>query len=425
MGKLGYPCALAAATKHDVVGYDVSPHAKEILRTRRYPHRELRAQDLLEETALRVVDTVDEAVRHAEIVFVAVQTPHQPRFEGTERMPEDRADFDYGSLREAVGQVAEAAARLEKRVTVAVISTVLPGTMRREIYPILNEWTLFAYSPLFIAMGETIPNYLNPEFVLLGVDANRTGGREAADAVREVYGTLIPNVKIEEMSVASAELCKVFYNVFLGQKIVVANALMEIAHKTGANCDEVTRALAKATDRVISPRYMRGGMGDGGACHPRDQIALSWLARKLDLSRDIFSDMILARESQTEWLADICCELAAKRKMGIVVLGKAYKSGTNLTIGSPATLLKNILDERDGAQVEQWDPHVDPPRVFSEPGVFIIATDHPEFYPEGALIRGVPKGTGWVRYPAGSVVVDPWGFMPDRLDVEVVRVGRA
>ena len=88
-------------------------------------------------------------------------------------------------------------------------------------------------------------------------------------------------------------------------KIVFANVLMEICHKTGANVDEVTDALKLANDRLISGKYFTGGMGDGGACHPRDNIALSWLSRKLNLSFDWFENIMLARQKQTEWLANL------------------------------------------------------------------------------------------------------------------------
>lgn len=451
MGKLGFPCALAAADRgNDVVGYDVSPQAREILESRKYPHREEGAQALLEETSLRIVDRVDDAVEHADIVFVAVQTPHRPEFEGLTCMPEERADFDYAALRQAVSAVAEAAERQRKHVTVVVISTALPGTCRREVYPLLNDYTGFVYNPFFIAMGTTIADYLNPEFVLLGWDRELPANQRfnSLERVREFYRELHgrSSISLEEairraaesakqdvplvsvhlrlggtphavMSVPSAELTKVAYNVFLGVKIVSANSVMEIAHKVGADVDDVTRALSLAVDRVASAKYMRGGMGDGGGCHPRDQIALSWLAREHDLSYDLFGSMILAREAQTEWLAELCVDAAVARgredrPLPVVVLGRAYKRGTNLTLGSPAILLKNILDEYapSGLRVDQWDPHVDAPREFDERAVFVVGTDHDEFFR--------------MLFPAGSVVIDPWGKMPDISGVEVVRVGR-
>lgn len=427
LGKLGFPCALAMASRgHDVLGYDASPSAKEILASRKYPHRELQAQELLESTVtLRVADSIDDVVQHAEIIFVAVQTPHGPEYEGVTRMPETRADFSYAALRAAVGDVAECALRDQRLVTIVVISTCLPGTCERELRPLLanNAYASLVYNPYFIAMGTTIPDFLKPEFVLIGFDPAHDN-IASLHKVQDFYGAIHGSPQ-RVMSVASAELTKVAYNVFLGLKIVAANSVMEIAHKVGADCDDVTSALRLATDRVVSGRYMRAGMGDGGGCHPRDQIALSWLAEKLGLSYDLFGSMVLAREAQTEWLADLCDEHSRDGKLPVVVLGKAYKRGTNLTVGSPAILLASMLRERPHLDVKQWDPHVDVHPApasgaaflsaeelahYAAVAVYIIATDHDEFFT--------------MKFPAGSVVIDPWGKMEDREGCKVVRVGR-
>jgi UDPglucose 6-dehydrogenase len=126
--------------------------------------------------------------------------------------------------------------------------------------------------------------------------------------------------------------------------------MMEICEKTGADVDDLVDALSLASDRVISSAYLRGGMGDGGGCHPRDNIALSFLARELDLSYDLFEALMVARERQTEWLADLVGEGPLE------VLGKAYKPETNLTVGSPALLLAALLEER-GVEFAHTDPY--------------------------------------------------------------------
>lgn len=413
-GRLGFPVALAWATKHDMVGYDRYPHAKEIMVSRKYPHIEPGAQEMLKTTSLKIVDCIEDAVAHGDLVFVAVETPHGPLYEGITRMPETREDFSYTALKTAVSQVAEMAEMLRKRVTIVVISTALPGTCEREVLPLLNKYTDFAYAPMFIAQTTVVEDAMHPEFVLLGVDKSSV---QAVEMIREFFETFHSTEKLQLMSVASAELCKVAYNVLLGSKIVAANAIMEIAHKTGADCDAITAALAKATDRVVSGKYMRGGMGDGGGCHPRDMIALSWLAEHLDLSYDLFGSMMLARENQTAWLAELCVNAATELSKKIVILGKAYKKGTNLVVGSPAVLLKNILDEyreEFGLEIEQWDPHVDgvEVRIFDKPTVFIIGTNHDEFYDDNMV------------YPKGSTIIDPWGRFKDRDGVKVIRVGR-
>jgi UDPglucose 6-dehydrogenase len=159
---------------------------------------------------------------------------------------------------------------------------------------------------------------------------------------------------------------------------------------------------------------MRGGMGDGGGCHPRDNIALSWLARELDLSYDWFESVMLCRENQTAWLAELIeghhrSRGYTHRRVGIY--GRAFKSETNLTVGSPATLLANLLEER-GFEVQMYDPHVDGgPCPFEGAGVYFVATNHRNF-----------AAPDWA-YPKGSVVIDPWRFIPQQDGVEVISVG--
>jgi len=412
LGKLGVPVALAMSLRgHDVMGYDVD---ESKMQKARFPHRERgpngepSIEPLLQQSALRF-GPLQDVVEHAEIIFVAVQTPHDPLYEGVTRLPDERVDFDYTFLREAIGNLSTAISRGGKEKIVIVISTVLPGTIRREIIPRINSLVKLCYNPFFIAMGTTIDDFVDPEFVLFGVR-----DEEAARQAERFYRTM-HNKPFYRTSIENAELVKVTYNTFISMKIAYANAIMEICHKVpGCNVDEVTNALSFATTRLLSPKYLRGGMGDGGGCHPRDNIALSWLARKLDLSHDWFENLMLCRERQTDWLADLIEEHHVRRGYPhrfVGIYGRAFKRGTNLTIGSPATLLANILKER-GYEVEMYDPHIDAGECrFHRPAVYFIATDHAEF------------GEPGFAFPADSVVIDPWRFVAARSEVEVVPVG--
>lgn len=342
LGKLGLPVALAAeAAGHTVSGYDVNPAVQEILKTRELPYLEQGAPELLQQTRLRWRDP-DELAEWADLIFVAVQTPHQSKYEGTTRLPEDRADFSYNWLRAAVESVQNAK-------LIVVISTVLPGTIEQNFF---NDAYLsiakdrLLYNPFFIAMGTTIPDFRNPEFVLVGTDGAHPG------PLRKFYAE-IHSRPLFVTTIRTAELTKVAYNTFIGLKIAFANTMMELCEKTGADVDDLVDALSLADRRLLSPAYLRGGMGDGGGCHPRDNIALSWLAREVGLSYDLFESLMVCREKQTEWLAEQISEASWEHASDnatpapIEILGKAYKPETNLTVGSPATLLANILKEQD------------------------------------------------------------------------------
>jgi len=299
--------------------------------------------------------------------------------------------------------LAEEIEKLGEYRNVIVVSTVLPGTIRREIRPLLGPHTRLCYNPFFIAMGTVIPDFLHPEFVLFGVD-----DPEAAAAAEAFYRT-IHGETFYKTSIENAELIKVLYNTFISTKIAFANTAMEICHRMpGTDVDNVISALFLGRDRIISPSYMSGGMGDGGGCHPRDNIALSFLARKLGMSFDWFSNIMLQRERQTDWLADLVEEHAEGRP--ICVLGKAFKPSCSIDTGSPALLLGNILEER-GYSVVRYDPHFDSAGAAptDKAYCYFIGTRHPEF-------RVFP-------YAPGSVVLDPWRYIEDRPGVKVVRIG--
>ena len=404
LGKLGLPVALAIESRgHDVIGFDINPAVAEHVQARQIPYQENGAPELLEQTQLRVAPVAD-VVRMSELVFVPVQTPHEPEYEGTTRLPEDRIDFDYGYLVKAVQSVAEEATLQRKHLNLVVISTVLPGTMERDIKPLLGEFCHLVYNPAFIAMGTTIDDFLQTEFVLIGADPDNVDG---ARQLAEFYST-IHNHRAFITDLKTAELIKVAYNTFIGAKIVFANTMMEICDKIGANVDDLTQALSMATTRIVSPKYMGGGMGDGGGCHPRDNIAMSWLAGELELSHNFFEDLMLAREDQTFWLAKMIETSTKDTGLPVIILGKSYKPETNLTVGSPSILLSRMLDELD-IEHTSWDPYIDEPQTWL-PAVYFIATNHPEF-------------TDFV-FPAGSTVIDPWRMIDKAQDdVNLISVG--
>lgn len=396
LGKLGGPCsaALQHYGSHTVYGYD--PYVTHV--------------NLADLPSIRRVDSIAEVVQKSDnVVYVAVQTPHHERFGGETLLPEDEdpEDFEYGYLINAVRDVARAALELRKVTTIVVVSTVLPGTTDRYLRPLLNEFTDLVYHPFFIAMGTVVDDFINPEFALLGSD-HPANSLAVSDLYEHIHSA--PNVRV---SIASAELTKVAYNTFISTKIVFANTLMMMCDTTGADVDEVTDTLALATDRVISPRYMRAGMGDGGACHPRDNIALSALARRHGIM-DFMGMLNTAREIHTRWLANLAVRwVALAGYKPLVVLGKSYKPGIDMIAGSPALLLANILRDFK-IPFTQVDPYVDSEdtckRALLHAAVYVIATRHDEFTE--------------VNFPDGSVVIDPFGYIPANSSITLVTPGR-
>ena len=409
LGKLGMPVAVAMDFRgHEVRGYDKNP---DRMSRGAYPSLEdglgdgRTFQDALATSGIQFTE-LKELVTESDIIFVAVETPHNPQYEGITRLPDERVDFNYLSLKYCIESIGLAMPENSNDKVLAVISTVLPGTMRREIIPTLHPKLHLVYNPFFIAMGTTIKDFLEPEFILQGSD-----NPEASSKLESFYkNTILRDAPVMKMNVESAELTKVFYNTFIGFKIALSNIAMEICEKIeGADVDEVMFALRNAKDRIVSPKYLSGGMGDSGACHPRDNIAMSWLARKINLSYDLFDSIMKTREAQADWLASMMIEKSDTLSLPICILGIAYKSGTNLITGSHALLVKNILNEK-GHGVDIIDP--------------IVYPDWPVRLKRAVYLIGNKEATyAGYHFPMGSVVIDPHRYIADQEGVTVIRLG--
>lgn len=406
LGKLGLPVAVCIDMKgHKVMGFDLDPTR---MSKDPQPYQEAgpdgkrNFNHWLDKSNLSF-GSVKEVCDHAEIIFVPVQTPHAAKYEGITRIPRTRVDFEYSYLKTAVSAIAEAVG--DKHVILSVISTCLPGTMRREIMPLLHENTDLVYNPSLIAMGTTMRDFLDPEFIMIGTES-----LHAKETMIRFYET-ITGAPIRTMSIESCELTKVLYNTFISGKIAFANTVMELCQRIEqADCDEIMTTLKGAHRRLISPLYLDGGMGDGGGCHPRDNIAMSWLAKKHCLSFDLFDAEMKCREAQTDWLASILIRYAANHQLSVTILGYAFKPETNLTVGSPALLLQSILKEHH-IEATLLDGHVKETdqNICLTKAVYLIGCKHANY--------------AMISFPEGSVVIDPHRYIPDQKGVEVIRLG--
>jgi len=402
LGRLGWPVAIAVESRgHEVFGWDTSEIVRSNVAEKKFPYLEAGPSGTgslagMVTSSRLSLQSVEWMTANCDIVFVAVQTPHKEEYEGKTRLPANREDFDYSFLKSAVGEINAWGFARGVKTRTAIISTVLPGTIRREILGEMLHCDI-AYNPSFIAMSTVVRDFLFPEYVLIGSD-------DYPAWLVDFYRTITTS-PIKVTGLESAECAKVAYNTIITAKITIVNAWMEIAHHVGADIDEISDALEGATRRVASGAYLRGGMGDAGGCHPRDNIALSWLSQKY-LDYDIFGNMMEYRERQAVFLCRLLCDYPFPK----VVLGYAYKPNVNLTAGSHALLCYNILEEM-GEDVFLVDPVVEGRvTVFKEPQAFLIGCAH--------------DGVNDYEFPVGSVVIDPFGIILEREGVEVISVGR-
>lgn len=392
MGKLGLPCAIAIQAKgHVVLGYDINPkinskiHPKDILTTQEADESgQNTIKTMIESTQMKFADSLEEVINHGEIIFVAIQTPHKECYEGHILIPDEREDFNYEWLISCIKKLSETIDNLNIKKTVVIISTVLPGTLRKYIFPILSHNISLCYNPYFIAMGTVVFDFYNPEFILLGYE-----NEKAKEKVETFYKT-ITNAEVYSTNIENAEMIKVSYNTFITTKLVFANNIMEMCHKLpNTNVDVVMNALKKGSRRLTSSAYLTGGMGDGGGCHPRDNIAMSWLCNNIGIELNYYDFIMKKREKQTEFFVDLILDIYNKTGLSICILGTAFKPNTNIETGSPAILLKNILLNKN-INVETYDPNIDKQLYTLSEKIYFIGCKHDIFttykFPENAYI---------------------------------------
>ena len=383
IGKLGLPCAEAIAQKgHEVEGYDVAKVTSD---------------------NITVVDTVKDVVANKEIVFVAVPTPHDPAYDG--RAPTahlDPKDFSYDIVKKVLTQANE---HMNKDQLLVLISTVLPGTVRNQLVE-LTDNSRFIYNPYLIAMGSVAWDMVNPEMVMIGTE----DGTETGDAKELVdfYKTIMENNPRYVIGTwDECECIKVFYNTFISTKIGLVNMIQDVAQKQGnINVDVVTKALANSTMRIMGPQYMTAGMGDGGGCHPRDNIALRYMASELGLGYDIFDAIMNAREIQAKNIALELVKYAEETNMPIFIHGKAYKPGVEYCDGSYSLLVGHYVEEQ-GHRVTYIDPLTGDDVELGMPGIILLAHSASTTY-KYMQEEGDSTDKLYCKIPSNSIVVDPW-----------------
>ena len=323
LGKLGMPCAEAIASKgFHVVGYDIVQKSSKYLEIR---------------------DSIQEVCKDRDIVFVATPTPHEEGYDGREPTSDKEVkDFDYTAVKKVL---SECNTHMNKTQSLVLISTVLPGTIRREFQNLITNVKLL-YNPYLIAMGTVANDMINPEMIMIGTKKGNYETAYKAQELENFYYQVCDNMpRIEFGTWEEVESMKIFYNTFISTKIALVNMIQDVANKLGnMNVDRVTNALKNSTMRIMGPRYMKAGMGDGGACHPRDNIALRWLARELDLGYDLFESIMTAREKQAEAMA----KEILTHGTNIYFSSDTYKPNTDLIDGSYSLLVQHFVARHGG-----------------------------------------------------------------------------
>lgn len=349
LGKLGAPMVAAMASRgFHAIGVDVNPKAVEAMNAGRAPVFEPHLAEYIRKNKKRIRATTDieDAVLNSDITFMIVPTPSTPR-----------GDFTTKYLKAAAAEVGKALKNKKHFHVVLVSSTVLPGATERDIIPILEKTSGkvcgldfgVGYNPEFIALGNVIHDLLHPDFVLVGHSDPKTG-----DILEDFYSRFsLSNPPVRKMRIVNAELTKIAVNTYVTNKISFANLLAEMCERLpGGDVDEVTQAVG--LDSRIGRKYLRGGLGFGGPCFPRDNRAMAHAFRQVGLSHDLARATDNVNKRHTQFIADKITALVP-RGGSVAVLGLSYKPDTNVIEESQGVMLAELLS-KTGRRVTVYDP---------------------------------------------------------------------
>jgi UDPglucose 6-dehydrogenase len=349
LGKLGASMAAAFASRgFDVVGVDVNHTTVDRVNEGHAPVQETDLESTISINKARIRATMshEDAVLNSDISFVIVPTPS-----------DERGAFSLQYSEWAFKEIGKALAQKNGYHVVVMTSTVLPGSTRQALLPILERESGkragsdfgLCYSPEFIALGSIIRDFLNPDFTLIGELDEKCGS-----LLEDLYSRVMTNgAPSARMSLENAELTKISVNTFVTTKITFANMLAEICEKLpGGDVDVVTDALG--LDSRIGRRYLTGAIGYGGPCFPRDNVALSFIARELGVHASLAETTDAMNRSIAEKVTHRILPMI-RPGATVAVLGLSYKPFSHVTEESQGVYIAQQLS-KNGARVIAFDP---------------------------------------------------------------------
>jgi len=355
LGKLGLCSAACFASRgFKVIGVDIDIEKVNKINKGISPVEETGLGDLLKKVRNNLLATVDynEAIRNSDVTFIVVATPS---------LADGSFSNDY--LEKSLHKIGEALKKKKVYHLIVVTSTVMPGTVETVAKYILEQASGkicgkdfgVAYNPEFIALGSVIHDFLNPDFLLIGEMSKKDG-----DMLEEIYGQSCENKPgFARMSLLNAEITKISLNCYITTKITFANSIATICEKVkGADANVITAALG--LDTRIGAKYIRPGLGYGGPCFPRDNVAFAAFARRLETKAKLAEMVDEVNRDQVTRIVERIHEVLGrpkieKSKIRIAVLGLSYKPNTPIIEDSQALNIAQVLVS-EGYKVSVYDP---------------------------------------------------------------------
>ncbi|MFN7775806.1 UDP-glucose 6-dehydrogenase [Flavobacterium sp.] len=304
---------------------------------------------------------VDKSIDEAQMIFISVNTPTKTYGTGKGMA----ADLKYIEL--CARQIARVATTdkivVEKSTlpvrTAEALKSILDNTGNGVQYQILSN-------PEFLAEGTAVEDLLSPDRVLIGGGTDEAG-QHAIQSLVDIYANWVPKERVLTTNVWSSELSKLTANAFLAQRVSSINAISELCEKTGANVNEVARAIGM--DSRIGSKFLKASVGFGGSCFQKDILNLVYIAKSYGLQEvaDYWEQVIQLNDHQKNRFARNIVSTLYNTISGkkIAFLGWAFKKDTNDTRESAAIYVADALMQEQ-AQIAVYDPKVEHPQVLSD-----------------------------------------------------------
>ncbi len=322
---------------------------------------------------------VEKAIDEAEMIFISVNTPTKTYGLGKGMA----ADLKYIEL------CARQIALVAKTDKIVVEKSTLPVRTAEAVKSILDntgngvKFQILS-NPEFLAEGTAVDDLLNPDRVLIGGDTDAEG-QAAINSLVEVYAKWIPKERILTTNVWSSELSKLTANAFLAQRVSSINAMSELCEKTGADVNEVAKAIGM--DSRIGSKFLKASVGFGGSCFQKDILNLVYIAKSYGLNEvaDYWEQVVVMNDHQKRRFAKNIIKTLYNTVSGkkIAFLGWAFKKDTNDTRESAAIYVADdLLNEQ--AHIAVFDPKVDKETIYKD--LDYIGTRLPEDNKKGVDI---------------------------------------
>jgi UDPglucose 6-dehydrogenase len=304
---------------------------------------------------------VEKAIDEAQVIFISVNTPTKTYGKGKGMA----ADLKYIEL------CARQIAKIAKDDKIVVEKSTLPVRTAEAIKSILDntgngvQFQILS-NPEFLAEGTAVQDLLNPDRILIGGDTTEDGQR-AIQALVAVYSNWVSTDKILTTNVWSSELSKLTANAFLAQRISSINAMSELCEKTGADVNEVAKAIGM--DSRIGSKFLKASVGFGGSCFQKDILNLVYIAKSYGLNEvaDYWEQVIIMNDHQkrrfSNKIVQTLYNTVSDKK--ITFLGWAFKKDTNDTRESAAIYVADDLIN-ENAKIAVYDPKVSRKKVLAD-----------------------------------------------------------